>query len=285
MLFQYIANLTGAPCVIIDAPYYSNQRAFDYYKTELINAYKDLGSMSGNELDLDKLRQIVHRTNEQLKYIYKLQELRKITPCPDPAMHRPMDFAMYTIFGFSEKVVDYFRIVYDEAKERADKGLGVIPEDKKEIRTLWTWGFEGYDLSIYHWMEEEYGATYLECGITFLPEDQIGLIDDHNMDSMIEGLARLTFNYPMSRQVTSYADIWINDFTRLARSHHADCAIFAGNVSCKHAWALNKLLSDAIREEAHIPTLRFEMDIADKRFTPAAEVKKNLAEFFETIKK
>jgi len=285
LLFQYMAKLTGAPYVIIDAPYYSNQRAFDYYKTEIINAYKELGNMSGNELDMDKLRQTVQFTNEQLRYVYELQELRKITPCPDPAMHRAMDFALYTLFGFSDKVVDYFRIVYDEAKQRADRGEGVIPDGKQEIRTLWTWAFEGYDLSIYHWMEEEYGATYLECGLTILPEDQIGFIDDHDPDSMMDGLARLTFHYPMSRQVTSYADIWINDFTKLARSHHADCAIFAGHMACKHGWALNKLLSDAIREEAHIPTLRFEMDIADKRFTPPAEVKKNLAEFFETVKK
>jgi len=285
MLFQYMAKLTGAPYVIIDAPYYTNKRAFDYYRDETINAYKELGEMSGNKLDEDKLRHAVQRTNEQLKYIYKLQELRKITPCPDPAMHRAMDFALYTLFGFSEKVVDYFRIVHDEARERADKGLGVIPEDKKEIRTLWTWAFEGYDLSIYHWMEEEYGATYTECGLTFLPEDQIGLIDEHDPDFMMAGLARLTFNYPMSRQVTSYADIWINDFTELAKSHQADCAIFAGHMACKHGWALNKLLSDAIRDEADIPTLRFEVDLADKRFTPPAEVKKTMAEFFETVKR
>ncbi len=285
LLFQYMAKLTGAPYLILDAPYYTNERAFKYYKSEIVDAYKKLEDMSGNRIDEERLRQVVRITNDELKYIYKLQDLRKISPCPDPAMHRAMDFAMYTAFGFSEKMAKYFRIIYDEAKERAEKGLGVIPEGMEEIRTIWTWAFEGYDLSIYHWMEEEYGATYLECGLTILPEEEIGLIDDHDVDSMIEGLARLTFHFPMSRQVTSFADIWINDFTKLAKSHKADCAIFAGHMACKHGWALNKLLSDAIHDEANIPTLRFEVDLADKRFTPPAEVKKTLAEFFETVKR
>lgn len=284
LLFQYLSKLTGSPYVVFDAPYYTNERAFNFYKEEIDDAYQKLIKMSGNRLDEGKLREYVALTNRQLDYVYRIQEIRKNRPCPDPAFHRPMDFALYTIFGFSERVVDYFRIVYEEAKERVEKGISVIPEGKEEIRTLWTWAFEGYDLSIYHWMEEEYGATYLACGLTILPKEQVGFVDDHDLDSMLEGLARLTFHYPMSRQVTSFADVWINDFTRIARSHRADCAVFAGHMACKHGWALNKLLSDAIREEAGIPTLRFEMDIADKRFTPPAEVKKTLSEFFETVR-
>ncbi len=284
MLFQYMSKITGAPYIVFDVPYYTNERAFRYYKEELDEAYRKLQQMSGQSIDLEKLKRHIELTNLQLDYIYKIQELRKHKPCPDPGFHRPMDFALYTIFGFSEKVVEYFRIVYEEAKRRVEKGERIIPEDKEEIRTLWTWAFQGYDLSIYHWMEEEHGATYLACGLTILPPEEIGFIEDHDLDSMLEGLARLTFHYPMSRQVTSFADIWINDFVKIAKSHKADCAIFSGHMACKHGWALNKLLSDAIREEAGIPTLRFEMDIADKRFTPPEEVKNMLSEFFETIR-
>ena len=285
LLFQYMAKLTNVPYVLIDVPYYSNERAFNYYKSEIVSAYKELEHMSGNRVNVKKLKKHIDHTNQQLDYLYKIQELRKCTPCPDPGMHRAVDFALYTLFGFSEKVTDYFRIIYEEARQRAEKGEGVIPADKKEIRTLWTWAWQGYDLSLYHWMEEEHGASYLECGLTYLPADIIGLIDNSDIDSILDGFARRTFNYPMSRQTISYADIWVNDFTQMALSFKADCAIFAGHMACKHGWALNKLLSDAIREEANIPTLRFEMDIADKRFTPPAEVKKSMSDFFETLKR
>ena len=284
LLFQYMSKLTGAPYIIFDVPYYTNERAFRYYKEELDDAYQRLMKLSGSSLDEEKLKRHVELTNKQLEYIYKIEDVRKNRPCPDPGFHRPMDFALYTIFGFSEKVVDYFKTVYEEAKERVEKGISIIPEGKDEIRTIWTWAFEGFDLSIYHWMEEEYGATYLICGLTILPEEFVGYIDTHDLDSMFEGLARLTFHYPMSRQTTSFADTWINDFVKAAKLYKADCAIFSGHMACKHGWALNKLLSDAIREEAGIPTLRFEMDIADKRFTPPGEVKRMLSEFFETIR-
>ena len=47
--------------------------------------------------------------------------------------------------------------------------------------------------------------------------------------------------------------------------------------------SLNKLLSDRVRDEVGAPTLRFEMDMLDKRFTPPAELRRIMTEFFTTL--
>jgi benzoyl-CoA reductase/2-hydroxyglutaryl-CoA dehydratase subunit BcrC/BadD/HgdB len=89
----------------------------------------------------------------------------------------------------------------------------------------------------------------------------------------------------MARQAMSFSDIWINDFVHLAKAYKADCVVFAGHMACKYWWALNKLLSDALMEKAGIPTLRFETDMFDNRFTPKSEIYKTMEGFFGTFEK
>jgi hypothetical protein len=67
------------------------------------------------------------------------------------------------------------------------------------------------------------------------------------------------------------------------KAFKADTLVLGGHMACKHFWALNKLLSDKIREEAGVPTLRFEMDMFDKRFTPPSELRRIMNEFFSTL--
>ena len=41
-----------------------------------------------------------------------------------------------------------------------------------------------------------------------------------------------------------------------------------------------KLLSDKVKEETGVPTLRFEVDMFDKRFTPGPEMRRIMNEYF-----
>jgi len=108
-------------------------------------------------------------------------------------------------------------------------------------------------------------------------------VDTTSIDTMIEGLAWRWFCWPMSRQSASFSDVWVNDFVRICEDFKADCLILGGHKACKHFWALNKLLSDAVKEEVGIPTLRFEQDIFDARFTPVSELKRIMNTFFATL--
>lgn len=283
MLFQFVSKKLGIPLVVLDSPYYSNERAFKYYHDEWKRMVETLEKITGHTLDEDRLRQHVTWGNESLKYLYGLQKLRRLVPNPDPGMHRAGDAGAVILLGSNPLITDYFRTCYEEAKERADRGESFLPEGKSEIRTLWTWGFNAFDLPLYDWVEEEFGSTYLNCGLTNLPEEIVGYVNTSSVESMIEGLAWRSFNFPMARQTFSFSDIWVNDFVTSAKSYKADAAIFSGHMACKHAWALNKLLSDALLDEAGVPTLRYEADVMDKRFNPPAEVRRHIEGFFRTF--
>jgi benzoyl-CoA reductase/2-hydroxyglutaryl-CoA dehydratase subunit BcrC/BadD/HgdB len=284
MLYQYTMEKFNVPMIVVDSPYYSNQRAFRYYLDEWKRMIDELEKLTGHTIDEDRLRKHVEWGNKQVEYLYGLQMMRRAIPNPDPGMHRVLDTAALFLCGTTQEMADYMKTCHDEAKARYDQGKGFLPEGRNEIRTLWSWAWTGHFLSMYDWLEEEFGMSYLECGLSMLPGEVVGFVNTSTVDSMIEGLAWRSFNMPMARQVFSFSDIWISDFVNVAKSYHADAAVFSGHMACKHAWALNKLLSDSLREEAGIPSFRWEVDIIDARFTPHESAKNMLTEFFSTLR-
>jgi benzoyl-CoA reductase subunit B len=282
LVYQYAFEKLGIPTLILDSPYH-NEDAVEYFTQEVKNVYADLQGMFNCEIDYDQLRERIGRSNEQLKYLYELQELRKLKPCPDPGMHRALDLGVLNMAGINEHFVNYMKVCYEEAKYRVDNNISLVPEGKKEIRTLWTWGLTAHMLPFYDWLEDEYGATYTECGITYFPAEHVGFIDPTDYDSIMKGLALRTFHYPMGRQAMGDSDVYVDDMVKIAKEYQADAAVFSGNQSCKHAWTAAKRISDSLMDEVGIPSLTWETDLIDKRFTSHAASKALLSEFFTTF--
>jgi benzoyl-CoA reductase/2-hydroxyglutaryl-CoA dehydratase subunit BcrC/BadD/HgdB len=280
-MYEWASVTFDAPLITFEMPYYHNERAFRFFVGEVKRMIKQLEKISGNSLDEEKLREQTKIANQAVEYLLKIQELRKQIPCPDPGWHRPIDTAFASLLGKPE-AVSYFKAVYEDAKKRVEKGDRILPEEKKETRCAWGYTWQAFSLPFFDWLEEEHGATYLECGLTYFPPFT-GLVDITSLDTMIEGIAWRWFCWPMARQSASFSDVWVNDFVRICRDFNADCLVLGGHMACKHFWALNKLLSDHVKEEVGIPTLRFEQDIFDGRFTPVTELKRIMKTFFATL--
>lgn len=280
---QYTAHKLGVPLHAVDSPYYSNRRAFKYFLDEIKRMIEKIEKATGHTMDEDRLRQRVQWTNEYMSNLFKLAELRKNRPNPDPGMHRMLDLAALMMGGCSENLPNYSRVTYQEALERQRKGKTFLPQGKKEIRTLWTGSMFPYAIYLGDWVEDLFGSTYVSCALTNMPADVHGLINTSSLESMIEGLAWRTFNFPMHRTVMSHTDVYLNDMLAVAKEVGADAAIYAGNMGCKHSWTMPKLLSDHFQEEIGIPTTTLEVDWVDGRFTPRDMVMNHLTEFFGTL--
>ena len=242
-----------------------------------------LEETTGNKLDEDILREYVEHGNDYLSYFFKLQEMRKLKPCPDTAFHRPQDAAAILQIGVSKGYLGYMKTCYEEAKARADKGLGVIPKAKEEIRTLWTYGIIGLLAPVYDWLEEEFGATFMGDTISFYPEDIAGYIDTTSVESMLRGLGLRAMNLPMARQNSNTSDVYVGDMVRMAKEYDVGAAVFSGNHACKTSWAAAKRVNDALMEVRDIPSLVFEIDFVDPRTFPVVTAKALLSEFFSTF--
>jgi 2-hydroxyglutaryl-CoA dehydratase, D-component len=280
-LYEWTAVKFDAPLIMLETPYYRNERGHQFAIGEVKRMIRELEKLTGTKLDEDRLREYCDYGNETVDYILKIQELKRKKPCPDTGWHRPADTIFMTQIGtpFGR---DYFKTLYETIKERVDAGVGIIPEDKEERRLAWGYTWEVFDLPFFDWLEQEHGATYSLDTLTYL-SPETGLVDTTNMETMIEGLSWRLLNMPMGRQTMGFSDVWINDFVKIAKEYKIDAFVIGGHMACKHFWALNKLLTDKIKDEVGIPTLRFEMDMFDKRFTPPNELKRIMTEFFATM--
>jgi benzoyl-CoA reductase/2-hydroxyglutaryl-CoA dehydratase subunit BcrC/BadD/HgdB len=283
MLYQYVVEKFKKPIISVDSPYYSNAKAFRYFTDEFKRMIEGVEKITGHTLDEDRLRRHVEMGNRQLEYLYGLQQLRRHIPNPDPGMHRALDTASLFLSGVNDGFIEYMKTCYGEAKARVATHKSFLPEGKKEIRTLWSYGFTPHTLYMPDWLEDEFGSTYLECGLSIYPGEIVGYVNTSSIESMIEGLAWRSFNCPMHRTVMTFSDIHVNDIVTVAKSYHADAAIFGGNHSCKYAWTLPKMISDALAEEVGIPSFTWETDFLDKRFAPPENVKKQLSDFFQNL--
>jgi benzoyl-CoA reductase/2-hydroxyglutaryl-CoA dehydratase subunit BcrC/BadD/HgdB len=279
-MYEYMGRAMGVPLLVVESPYYRNERGIKFLADEYRRFIEKLEKITGCSLDEDKLREYCTIGNETVEYYLKLQDLKRLKPCPDPGWHRPADTAFLTGLG-TPMCRDYFKDVYAAVKANADAGKGVIPEGMKEKRFAWGYTWEVYDLPFFDWLEEKHGVVYIADTLTYMAPD-IGTVDTTNFDTMIEGLAWRMMNLPMGRQTMGFSDTWINDFVDVVRRYSCDALVMGGHMACKHFWALNKLMSDEIKDKTGVPTLRFEMDMFDKRFTPPAELKRIVGEFVET---
>ena len=280
-LYEWTSIKFDVPLIMLETPYYKNERGHSFMVDEVKRLIEQLEKLTGNTLDEDKLRHYCEYGNQTVDYVMKVDELKKRKPCPDAGWHRPADTIFLTQVG-TPFGAEYFRTLYETVNERAQAGLGVIPEDKKERRLAWGYTWQVYDLSFFEWLEHNHGAIYTLDTLTYL-SPEAGLVDTTSVETMIEGLAWRLLQMPMGRQSMGFSDIWINDFVRIVKEYKVDAFIIGGHMSCKHFWALNKLLSDKVKEETGIPTLRFEMDMFDKRFTPPSELRRIMDEFFATM--
>ncbi len=280
-IYEWAAHKCKVPLLTTETPYYFNERAHRFMIGETRRLVANLEKIAGKKIDEGRLREYVEYGNEAVDYIVKIQELKKMVPCPDTGWHRPADTIFMCQIG-TPHGAKYFRDLYGIVKKRADKGEGVLPEGKKERRLAWGYTWECFDLPFFNWLENEHGAIYTEDTLTYFPAD-VGKVDTTNMETMIEGLAWRSMQMPMARQTMSFSDVWINDFVHICKAFKVDALIMGGHMACKHYWALNKLMSDKVKEKAGIPTLRFEFDMMDKRFTSPAELKRIMNDFFATF--
>ncbi|MGV8073538.1 MAG: 2-hydroxyacyl-CoA dehydratase subunit D [Syntrophobacteraceae bacterium] len=284
IVMQYTAHKVGVPLYAVDSPYYSNRRAFKYFVDEIKRMIETIEKATGHTMDEDRLRRHVEWTNQYMSYLFKLAELRKNRPIPDPGMHRMLDLGALMMAGCAPSLPEYSRLMLEQARARVDSGTTFLPDGKKEIRTLWTGSMFPFSIYLGDWVEDMFGSTYAGCSLTNMPADVHGLVNTSSVESMIEGLAWRTFNFPMHRTVMSHTDIYMNDMLNVAKEYGAECAIYAGNMGCKHSWTLPKLLSDMFQEKLGIPTMSFEIDWTDGRFTTRDTVLNYLTEFFSTLR-
>ena len=275
---QVMAEVSGKPFFVIDVPYYPDDRTVKHVASQLAELVPFMEKSVGQKLDYDRLRHACELSNQMTEAIWEWLEWRKHVPLTQSSKFVSLTLILQIMFAGTQEGVDIARGLLREARERTQRGEHFFEE---RARAVWYQDPVWTDMQIYDWFEHELGLTVPIDVFGYYAQD--GLIDTKTPESMLYGLARKMCNcHPMARQFRSDIDVYLNDFLHIHEAWNADCGIFAGHISCKHAWGGIGLLKEACKK-ADIPLLIFEFDMFDPRITPYEDVYFQVERFVNEI--
>ncbi|GAB4323820.1 MAG: hypothetical protein Kow0069_29120 [Promethearchaeota archaeon] len=119
--YQYFSEVAGVPTIVADMPQYHDERGYAYFANQLRLMIDELSKVTGQEPDVDKLREAVSYSTRAVNALAEINELRASKPCPVESLFNPIGSCVQNFFaGRPEKAVFYERVL-DAARERAKK--------------------------------------------------------------------------------------------------------------------------------------------------------------------
>ena len=274
------ARAYGVPVYYFDMSYGSKRKVdLEYYVNNLKALISFLEESTKRKFDWDKFRHIVDIERQIGDVNLEIMELRKAIP--SPVRHRGFT-QQYSVDMFTpgtEEALIYFKTVRDEIKENVEAHKGPIdtPERYRILSILMPPNFSH---GLLDWMEEKHGVFSVgEPHMAYWPPNV--RIDP---DRPLESLAIKYYNRPMLGQLLCTANAGlIPDVLYLAKEYSADAAIFYANVTCHTSPALIRSVKDVLMNEAGIPTLILDMDVADPNYTSQEEMQEKIELFLEIM--
>jgi len=276
--YQFYSEMQNIPLIVLDMPYWHDERSYDYYTEQLEKMLNQVGKIIGQEPDYKALEIAVKNSNKCVELLSEINVLRRNKPCPIENMFNPVSVAALTFMNGRKEAIDFYKDVLEIGKERAKNKEFVGLEDK--IRSIWPYMSVFFDIGFSEWLDREAGFSQLLDIFSYYFFDTINFTD---RASLLRGLAIRNMEFPMIRQSTIFAEEYIDDFVKLAQNFSADCAILTAHLGCKQVLSLDQMIREALRDELGIPTLSIEIDIGDSRYTPIEKIKDKVLEFKNTL--
>ena len=263
------------PSYLMDTPYGRDANSMKYYAHELEGFVAFLEEHTGQKLDRDRLEEIMKLSQEAYQYFYEIGELRKATPTPLQAREAFRNFSVYgTLLGRPE-AVEYFRTQRDETKARVERGQGAVSQEN--YRLAWLYVPPNYALSVFDWMEVEYGAT--------IPMDIFNYLADIEWDisKPIDTLTQKMIHNVLFRECGGEVENATQEASRMVKDYKMDGAIYFTQIGCKQGCGILRRLKDVLQGEIGVPLLIIDGDVVDPSIMPVEELKTKIEEFFELL--
>lgn len=241
------------------------------------------------KLDLDRLREIMTLSHQALTYWRDTLALRKARPSPMGSTDYFHAIIPQMYLVGDQEAVDFYREMYEEVRDRVERGVGVADEEK--YRLIWFGLPPWFNMGIFNYLES--------LGAVFVYESTYNVGDYFAVDlsDPLEAIVRRTWQRALK----------MHEYGSEAMPELCNPAVFGGFVgsSLLEELCTGYSLSGAVMHltrscravsfgEVHtknrlaqsgLPSLIFESDMTDPRLWSDAQIKTRLQAFLETIDK
>lgn len=251
------------------------QHAVDYYVAELRGMIAFL-ERYGYRLRWERLQEEVAFTRQLGRLLAEVDTYKRARPCPLRAYDNVIASTAPAALGKQHRTLAIFERYRDELRQRVERGIGVIPDEK--LRLLWI-GVP--PLCDFHLLDhpEQRGAVVVKNMLEFLTGFTLDpdLLDP---ERPLESIARAMLSSPFNPLYGNLVDYLV----RAAREYQVDGVISVVKRSCGLVPGLQRLTKEAIFRETGVPTVVFELDGVDAREYEPAATKATIDAFIDTLK-
>ena len=262
---------------VMDMPQMKTEQGRDLLKTEFKRFLKAVEELTGNSIDVEKLRQGIRTVNAKREAMARLQRLRWADPAPISGLDGLLANQVF-FYDNPERFTDSVNKLCDELEQRANKGEGVVPE--KTPRVL----LSGCPMAVPNWK-----MPYLiesSGGIIVGEESCVGergnrnLVDEsgQSLDELIDALVDRYFAIECA--IFTPNQERLDQVKTMVANSKADGVIHYSLQFCQ-PYIMESIPVEKALEAADIPTLRIETDYS---MEDAGQLKTRIEAFLEVLK-
>ena len=268
-------------------------RIADHYLTllreDLAGQIAFIEKHTKKKLDLDRLREIMALSHQALAYWRDTLALRKAVPTPmgSTDYFHAIIAQMYLVGD--QEAVDFYREMYEEVKDRVDRKIGLVEEEK--YRLIWFGLPPWFNMGIFNYLES-HGAVF-----AYESTYNVGDYFEVDLSDPLEAIVQRNWQRALK----------MHDYGAETMPEICNPAVFGGFSGSKlleelvDDFSLNGAVMHLTRScravsfgEVHtknrlanigVPSLIFESDMADPRLWSDAQIKTRLHAFLETLDK
>lgn len=238
----------------------------------------------GKKMDWDKLDETMHNVEQLTLVWHEINELRKARPCP---MHaRDFWTAMYPalfLIGDLEESLQLYRDLYAEVKDRVDKEIGAVAEEKYRMvfGDLPPW----HSLGFFDKLAER-GWNFVIESTPYHPPLPIDL---SKISDPLERIAMHHFQYQCGYYARALRDgeyfgYMAYPYLVYAKDYMCDGALLHPLITCRSASTHHPYVAGMLMRRLKIPSIVVEGDIVDLRLFNVEDALRRAEPFEETMK-
>jgi len=273
--FQVASRRLNRPLFLLDIPYDTVGSDLEGYQVEHYVAQLEelitfLEEQTGRPFDVDRLREIERLSDRTSKLWMAIQDCRRAIPTPMGARDAfSAVFFMLCIPG-SEMAIAFYERLRDELKERAERGIGVIADER--YRLVWDNLPMWFDLRFFDYLNSLSAVVVAETFSHVWAGDLDG-------SKPLESLARKYLPNFANAVVERRLDLLL----RLVKDWSVDGVILPTNRGCRMMSIGMTVLKEVIHEKLEVPSLILNVDSSDWRSYNAAQIKAEIETFIELL--
>lgn len=272
---ELVMEICDCPGFFIDRPFKDSALEKAYMVGELKDMISFLEEKSGKKMDLDRLGEIVSRTDRQIQLVREINELRKNVPTPFSPLGFLELLTIDYLFPGQPEAIDYLEQLRGELQGAVDEQRGAVPVERFRLMSLFIPPM--YLMAYLEKLAQDSGVvSVIEPFFTFWGE---GCLDP---GKPLESVVEKSYMIPETRMYGPLGKTALDSITSCAEEYKVDGAIYYADVGCRHSCATIKLFKDVLNE-IDIPVLTIDCDVVDQTVTSEDEVGEKMERFFELL--